>query len=398
MKAAAEASAAGNGGELPEEQAFLAAFSGAADLMKAGIDAQIGVLDPAAPDYAAQVAALEAQKAQLDAFPTQLVQLARGMGQVQAGEQQIAEQQALLESQKAAAEQEFAVAWQKIADSEAELVYGKQQLEEGQGALAWNEAQLADGERALAEEEARVNSELAESRQEIADGKAELIEGETELAEGIAEYEEQKEEVQQEFADAKKEIAEIDMTQWYVQDRTSLSGYANIESDADSIEAIGTVFPVVFFVVAILISLTTITRMVEEDRGLIGTYKALGFTDREIRRKYVRYAVAASAFGSVGGTVGGFLVLPGVIFVIFRTMYVLPEYYFRFDMISGIVGTACFYGRHCRGDGSRVRGGAGSYARIADAPESAAFRFTCTLGACDAGVEAAVLFEQGDGP
>ena len=131
VKAAAEASAAGNGGELLEEQAFLAAFSGAADLMKAGIDAQIGVLDPAAPDYAAQVAALEAQKAQLDAFPTQLVQLARGMGQVQAGEQQIAEQQALLESQKAAAEQEFAVAWQKIADSEAELVYGKQQLEEG---------------------------------------------------------------------------------------------------------------------------------------------------------------------------------------------------------------------------------------------------------------------------
>ena len=318
VKAAAEASAAGNGGELPEEQAFLVAFSGAADLMKAGIDAQIGVLDPAAPDYAAQVAALEAQKAQLDAFPTQLVQLARGMGQVQAGEQQIAEQQALLESQKAAAEQEFAV--------------------------AWNEAQLADGERALAEEEARVNSEFAEGRQEIADGKAELIEGETELAEGIAEYEEQKEEVQQEFADAKKEIAEIDMTQWYVQDRTSLSGYANIESDADSIEAIGTVFPVVFFVVAILISLTTITRMVEEDRGLIGTYKALGFTDREIRRKYVRYAVAASAFGSVGGTVGGFLVLPGVIFVIFRTMYVLPEYYFRFDMISGIVGPLVFMG------------------------------------------------------
>ena len=150
--------------------------------------------------------------------------------------------------------------------------------------------------------------------------------------------------MRQEFADAKKEIAEIDMTQWYVQDRTSLSGYANIESDADSIEAIGTVFPVVFFVVAILISLTTITRMVEEDRGLIGTYKALGFTDREIRRKYVRYAVAASAFGSVGGTVGGFLVLPGVIFVIFRTMYVLPEYYFRFDMISGIVGPLVFMG------------------------------------------------------
>lgn len=344
VKAASEASAAGNVGELPEEQAFLSALSGATDLMKAGIDVQIGALDPTAPDYAAQAEALEAQKAQLDALPIQLVQLARGMGQVQAGEQQIAEQQTLLESQKAAAEQEFAAAWQQIADSEAELVYGKQQLEAGQGALAWNETQLADGETRLAEEEARVNSELAEGWQELADGRAELAEGETELAEGIAEYEEQKEEVQQELADAKKEIEEIDMTQWYVQDRTSLSGYANIESDADSIEAIGTVFPVVFFVVAILISLTTITRMVEEDRGLIGTYKALGFTDREIRRKYVRYALAASAFGSAGGTVCGFLVLPGIIFVIFGTMYVLPEYYFRFDMISGIAGPLVFMG------------------------------------------------------
>ena len=345
VKAAAKASDAGNVGELPEEQAFLSALSGVTDLMKAGIDAQIGALDPTAPDYAAQVAALEAQKAQLDALPIQLVQLAREMGQVQAGEQQIAEQQTLLESQKAAAEQEFAAAWQQIADSEAELVYGKQQLEGGgQGALAWNETQLADGETRLAEEETRVNSELAEGWQELADGRAELAEGETELAEGIAEYEEQKEEVQQELADAKREIEEIDMTQWYVQDRTSLSGYANIESDADSIEAIGTVFPVVFFVVAILISLTTITRMVEEDRGLIGTYKALGFTDREIRRKYVRYALAASAFGSVGGTVCGFLVLPGIIFVIFGTMYVLPEYYFQFDMISGIAGPLVFMG------------------------------------------------------
>ena len=103
------------------------------------------------------------------------------------------------------------------------------------------------------------------------------------------------------------------MTQWYVQDRTSLSGYANVKSDAASIEAIGTVFPMVFFVVAILISLTTITRMVEEDRGLIGTYKALGFTDREIRRKYLVYACAASVSGGILGNVCGFVLLPEII-------------------------------------------------------------------------------------
>ena len=91
-----------------------------------------------------------------------------------------------------------------------------------------------------------------------------------------------------------------------------MSGYANVKSDAASIEAIGTVFPMVFFVVAILISLTTITRMVEEDRGLIGTYKALGFTDREIRRKYLVYACAASVSGGILGNVCGFVLRPEI--------------------------------------------------------------------------------------
>ena len=100
------------------------------------------------------------------------------------------------------------------------------------------------------------------------------------------EYEEKKADALVKIEDAKKEIEDIDMTKWYLQDRTSLSGYSNVKNDADSIQAIGDIFPVLFLVVAILVSLTTITRMVEEERGLIGTYKALvnavnvlGYTD-----------------------------------------------------------------------------------------------------------------------
>ena len=99
-----------------------------------------------------------------------------------------------------------------------------------------------------------------------------------------------------------------------------------------------------FFVVAVLISLTTITRMVEEDRGLIGTYKALGFYDGEIRRKYMLYAFCASAAGSLLGTIGAFIVLPGIIFVIFRVMYLLPDYVFIFETLYGLSGPVLFVG------------------------------------------------------
>lgn len=115
----------------------------------------------------------------------------------------------------------------------------------------WKQARYDEITDEAYEKLADAEGQLAYGKQQIADGRAEIAYNETKLA------------------DAREEIEDIGMTQWYVQDRSSLSGYANVKSDAASIEAIGTVFPIVFFIVAILISLTTITRMVEEDRGLI---------------------------------------------------------------------------------------------------------------------------------
>lgn len=327
-----------------EERVFSEVFSTAIATAKSGIDYQIAALDQTAEGYAEQVAGLEIQKAQMEELPSQIPQMAHGLGRLQATEQVLNAQMTMLNQQEQTATEQFAAAWQEIYAGEAELAYGRKQLEEGMGAIAYNEAELAAGEAELAEKETEAKRQISEGWQEIENGRQELADGEAELADGIAEYEEKKAEVEQELADAKEEIEEIDMTQWYVQDRTSLSGYANVQSDADSIEALGTVFPMVFFVVAILISLTTITRMVEEDRGLIGTYKALGFTDREIRRKYLLYASAASMMGSVLGDIVGFIVLPGIIFVIFRTMYVLPVYAFQFDAVYGIAGPVVFIG------------------------------------------------------
>ena len=325
-----------------EQQAFLTKLSQAVTMMKLGLDQQAAMLDSSAADYEAQLAAIEAQKAQLDALVQQMPQLALGLGQVYATEQVITNNLATLEEQEKTAQEQFALAWKQIEESEAQLIYGRTQVENGRAELVANEAKLADGETELAEKEQEIEKELADARAELLDGRQELLDGEEELADGKKEYEDKKSEVEEKLADAKYEIDDIDRTKWYVQDRTSLSGYANIASDADSIESLGKVFPAVFLIVAILISLTTITRMVEEDRGLIGTYKALGFTDGEIRRKYLLYASLASLFGGILGDICGYIVLPSIIFIIFDTMYVLPVYLIQFDVVYGIGGILLF--------------------------------------------------------
>lgn len=275
---------------------------------------------------------------------------------------------------------DFSDSWAELEAEEKELIEGRAQLQEAQKEINNGRAQLDAGMLELeAQEEnaekqfAADRAEIAEGRKSLESGKADLIagwaeyeegktEGESKLEEGWKEYEEGKAEgesklkegwlefeggkaeAEEELQNARKELADMDVAEWYIQNRNSLSGYSNIKSDADSIESIGTVFPIVFFVVAVLISLTTITRMVEEDRGLIGTYKALGFYDGEIRRKYMLYAFCASAAGSLLGTIGAFIVLPGIIFVIFRVMYLLPDYVFMFETLYGLSGPVLFVG------------------------------------------------------
>ena len=222
-------------------------------------------------------------------------------------------------------------ALQEIADKWVEIAEGEQELLEGELELLEGEQELIDGEK-----------DLVKGEKELRDGERDLLEGEQELADHKLEYQEERAKAEDKIAEAKQKVADIDMTKWYVQDRTSLSGYVNVDSDTACIESLSTVFTVVFFIVAILISLTTVTRMVEEERGLIGTYKALGFTDGEIRRKYVIYALGASVLGAVLGDVGGFVILPEILFVFFRVMYYIPNYFLQFEIVSGTVSGLCF--------------------------------------------------------
>ena len=259
------------------------------------------------------------------------------------------EQLAALDDSEAELDAEEASALAQIEEGRAQIEENLKTIEESEAELADAEAELADGEQEIADAEAEIadaEAELADAEQELADGWEEYYdgkeEGESELADGWEDYYEAKAEVEEKLADAQAEIDDIGEAVWYVQDRSSLNGYANIDSDSDSIQAIATVFPAVFLAVAILISLTTVSRMVDEDRGLFGTYKSLGFTDEEIRRKYLVYSALACIFGSALGTILAFVGLPEFVFIIFSVMYILPEYSLWFLPARAALGTVLF--------------------------------------------------------
>lgn len=178
---------------------------------------------------------------------------------------------------------------QKEADAKKEIEDARTRIRDGISQIEENsalygimtpemEAQMEELQLALDEldtKEQDAAEQIAEARSELEEARIELADGKEELQENRNEFEEKKEEALAKIADAKADVEDIEMTEWYIYNRSSLSGYSNIESDADCIEGIGKAFPVIFLTIAILISLTTITRMVEEDRGLIGTNQAL---------------------------------------------------------------------------------------------------------------------------
>lgn len=270
-----------------------------------------------------------------------------------------------LSENKAKASAEFEEARKKINAAKEELSKNRAlpantQDEPSLAKLAETEAALKISEEELIQREAYSNQSFEAAYKEIEAYEKEIKEGEISLSEGIKEYEEKKaagekklseawkkyekskSEAEEKLNEARQKLNDIDRAVWYVSGRSTLSGYSNISSDAESIEAVASVFPVVFFIVAILVSLTTVSRMVEEDRGLIGTYKALGFTDTEIRLKYIIYALAAGIIGALIGTLMGFIALPVFIFKIFKLMYLIPSYSLSFLPLYGIAGPVIF--------------------------------------------------------
>ena len=260
------------------------------DLAKAELDEAKKTLDESEIE-------IEKGKAELDKAA---LEIEDGKKQLEEGKQTLADSKKELEQAKIDAEKEFADARQKLADGEKELEDGRQEIEDAK-------------------------KELADGKKEYEDGLKEYADGEKELQDGKAEAEEKIADAKKELADAEQEIADLEKPEWYIFTRDDNPGYSEYGENANRINNIAAVFPVFFILVAALVCLTTMSRMVEEQRTQIGTLKALGYTNGEIIFKYMFYAAAATFTGAVTGVLLGMQLFPTVIILAYGMMYNIPE-------------------------------------------------------------------------
>jgi putative ABC transport system permease protein len=241
-------------------------------------------------------------------------------------EPELAAAKAQLEGAYQAALVEFAKADTRIAAGESEIALAESKLEKGEKEIAKAEQEIIKGESRIADGE----KEIADAKVKITDGEKEIAEGEIKLTDAI-----------KEITDGEEELAKLEVPTWYVLDRSSIEAYVEFEQNADRIGAIGEVFPAIFFLVAALISLTTMTRMVEEERIEIGTLKALGYSKMSIAMKYILYALLATLGGSLFGAMVGLKVLPTVIITAYQILYRnIPEVITPFNVYYAGLATA----------------------------------------------------------
>ena len=220
-----------------------------------------------------------------------------------------------------------------------QLLSGERELENAKKTLDESKLVIIRGRNELKNAKAEGMAELDDAAQELYDGLMELRDGEKELAEGkqeyedgLAEFEEAKADAEAEIADAKKEIADAEEEindlkagEWYIFTRDDNPGYSGYESDVYIIESVGKVFPIFFFLVAMLVCLTTMTRMVEEQRTQTGTLKALGYGKGAIMAKYIVYSAFASISGAVFGIALCVFVFPIIIYGAYAMRYIIPD-------------------------------------------------------------------------
>ena len=206
-----------------------------------------------------------------------------------------------------------------------------------------------DAQDQLNDAKADVYAQLDDAQQQIDDQRATLDENRQTLADtrsqleaAQAELDEQRAKADEEFAKQQQTIDDIADVRWYVQDRSSVGGYSSLDSDVSSIETLGYAFPVVFLLVAVLMSLTSMTRMVEEERGLIGTYTGLGYGSLTIASRYLLFAALACLIGGGIGLLVGFLGIPAFLLTVLENMYVIPGIVLEYDWLYGSLGIALF--------------------------------------------------------
>lgn len=211
-------------------------------------------------------------------------------------------------------------------------------LKEGKVQLEQAKIQIEKQEEELNKAKQTANKEFQNAQNTINSSNKELESGKQELEKNKVEFEEKIKDAQKEISDAEEKIKQIEHPTWYILDRNSNTGYNGFIQDTKSVENLGKVFPIVFFVIATLISLTSMTRMVEEQRVQIGTLKALGYNKIQIASKYLLYASFACIIGGAIGMLIGSISLPRIIWMMYSMMYEIPNFVANFNLYYSIIG------------------------------------------------------------
>ena len=374
--------------ELAELSTQIQTLNGQISAMEEQINAGQAQIDGAQAELTAKKSELAQTRAELESSLGQINEgfsqikeqeetLSRTEAQLNEGQEELDKGKKELETKKAelsAAKEEIAVNQATLDDGQsqldsarAQLSSGRQQLEEkqaqlnaghaeiqantekltsSQAELDANEQKLLDGEKEIRENEQK----LKDAKKDLEDAKKKLSDGKKEYQDGKKEADDKIAEAQQKIEDAQKEVDDIETPEWILSDRNDLPEYSDFGDNAERLKNIGKVFPMIFFLVAALISLTTMTRMVEEQRTQIGTMKALGYGKASIASKYLSYAFLATVGGSIAGVLFGEKVLPFIIIQAYGIMYwnigdhMQLDYELQYALIASGAAVICTMG------------------------------------------------------
>ncbi len=319
-----------------KEQEWIDSVGSVPETVQAQIDAEREVINATRKVLLSSQAELGINRKQLE---DGRAQLNAAKAQIAGGKQQIADakkQLAAGKKQLADGEAQLNASWEtikegraRIADGKLEIIKGRQELEKGRKALEEAREELEAGQK-----------ELAKKEQELSEGEQEYLEGLQEYEDAVAEFNAQIAEAEAEIAQAEADLKEIQAPENYLLGRDTNVGYVMFESDSEIVENVSTVFPVFFFMVAALVCMTTMTRMIEEQRTQIGTLKALGYSKGTIMSKYIFYSGSAALIGCVGGFLFGIVVFPSVIWTCYAIMYDMGSIYLIFDWRMAVIALA----------------------------------------------------------
>lgn len=376
------------------DSAAIAATDGALNNMRAQIaEAQAGLkrLDAGIAQLDAGIAEIDARLEELNAYPEEevagwkalLLAQRETLTAERAGYQQqrdaiaaqlpdeesIAQLNSISASSLAASKRELDDGWDEYYAGEAELDAGrkelrdaKMELDDAKAQLDDAPAQLADAKKELSDARKKLDDgwkdyydgeaqyadgvkELSDAYTELTDGERDYRKGLREYADGKAEADEKIADAQEKITDARRKVADIDSCEWYIFSRSYNPGYTGFGQDADRMANLASVLPIIFFLVAALVCLTTMTRMVEEQRVQIGALKALGYSRLAISWKYIGYGLLPSLVGGVLGLVIGYILFPKMIFTAYQIMYQMPDIelhaYTDISLFSVLAAVAC---------------------------------------------------------